>query len=104
MPVRSFLLAVVIVAFAALSTMALLDVGYLGIIRPHFQSWGGAQVFADLVILAVLACRWMHQDAQARGISAWPFILITVFFGSFGPLLYLLLRARHAAPRQTALA
>lgn len=85
-------LVLVLVAFGALSAIALLDVGYLGILAPHFQSWGGAQVFVDLVILALLACIWMHHDAPKQGLSAWPFIAVTLGFGSFGPLLYLLLR------------
>jgi len=78
--------------FGVLSAIALLDVGYLGIIEPHFQSWGAAQVFADLAILALLACVWMVNDARARGLPAWPFILITLVAGSFGPLLYLVTR------------
>jgi uncharacterized membrane protein YqjE len=97
------MLFVVIAGFGVLSTLALIDVGYLGILAPHFRSWGGAQVFADLVILAVLACLWMVEDARARGLRAWPFILITVFFGSFGPLFYLIAReVRSTSPRAAA--
>ena len=89
----------VIAAFAALSAAALLDVGYMGILAPHFRSWGGLQVFVDLVILAVLGCVWMVGDAQARGLPAWPFIVMTVFLGSFGPLSYLVFRElRGGAP------
>ena len=47
---RSIILVVAIAAFGVLSTRALLDVGYFGILAPHFRSWGGAQVFTDLVI------------------------------------------------------
>ena len=89
---RSIVVVLVIAAFAVLSTLALMDVGYFGIIAPHFRSWGGAQVFADLVIMGVLGCIWMARDARASGLPAWPFILITVFFGSFGPLFYLVAR------------
>ena len=101
MSARLLVLVLVILAFGALSTLALMDVGYFGILAPHFQSWGGAQVFTDLVILAVLASVWMIGDARARGLSAWPFIAITLFLGSFGPLLYLVVREMRAtAPRQ----
>ena len=31
---------------------------------------------------------WMWKDAQATGRNVWPFVGITVFAGSFGPLLY----------------
>ncbi len=90
------ILGAVFVAFGALSFLALADVGYWGIVAPHFRSWGGGQVFADLVILAVLACIWMVKDAPAHGLSPWPFVVLTVVLGSFGPLSYLLLRElRH---------
>ena len=92
MSIRVIVLLVVIVLFGALTATALLDVGFMGIIRPHFQSWGAGQVFADLVILALLSCLWMAGDAPARGLPAWPFIMLTLAAGSFGPLTYLLVR------------
>lgn len=92
MSARLLLLFTAIVALGVLSVLALRDVGYFGILAPHFQSWGGAQVFTDLVILALLACVWMLDDAPRRRLSAWPFIAITLVAGSFGPLLYLAVR------------
>jgi len=92
MSARLLLLIVVIGLFGALSAVALMDVGYLGIIEPHFQSWGAGQVFADLVILGVLGCVWMVADGRARGINPWPFVIATLFAGSFGVLFYLVLR------------
>ena len=92
MSARIVTLLAVIVSFGALSAVALLDVGYWGILQPHFQSWGAAQVFADLVIVAALACIWMVADARERGRSAWPFVALTCVAGSFGPLLYLVMR------------
>lgn len=89
---RFIALATVIVAFGVLTALALLDVGFLGIIAPHFRSWGGAQVFADLVIVCVLSCIWMLSDAGKHGLPAWPFVVITLLAGSFGPLLYLAAR------------
>ena len=85
-------LTAVIVGFGVLTALALMDVGYFGILQPHFHSWGGAQVFIDLVILAILACVWMVRDARERGLTAWPFVAITLVAGSFGPLLYLATR------------
>ena len=97
---RFGILIAVIAAFGALTTLALLDVGYFGILAPHFKSWGEAQVLADLVILAVLSCIWMLNDARHSGIPAWPFLIVTLFAGSFGPLLYLAVRELRArAPR-----
>lgn len=101
---RLLLLLVVVALFSVLSALAIIDVGYLGIIEPHFQSWGGGQVLADLVILAVLACIWMFADARTSGINAWPFVIITLFAGSFGPLLYLATREVRAGVRRQAAA
>jgi len=98
---RLFALIGVIAGFGVLTALALMDVGFFGILAPHFQSWGGAQVFTDLVILAVLGCIWMVGDARKQGLAAWPFILITLAAGSFGPLLYLVVRewrSRAARP------
>jgi uncharacterized oligopeptide transporter (OPT) family protein len=107
MSARSLLLLVVIALFGVLSALALMDVGYFGILAPHFQTWGGAQVFVDLVILAVLACGWMVVDARGRGINAWPFVIATALTGSFGVLFYLVLRevrsgASAPAPARSA--
>ena len=96
MSARLITLGLVIVAFGALSALALMDVGYLGILAPHFRSLGEGQVLADLVILGVLACIWMVKDAPARGLPAWPFVLITLVLGSFGPLAYLVVRELRA--------
>lgn len=97
MSARLLALLVVIALFGALTAVALLDVGYLGIIAPHFQSWGAGQVFADLVILAVLGCLWMVADGRARGINPWPFVVVTLLAGSFGVLFYLVRRELRAS-------
>jgi hypothetical protein len=93
---RLVALLAVLALFGALSVLALRDVGYFGLFAPHFQSWGGGQVFADLVILAVLGCLWMIADGRARGINPWPFVVATVLAGSFGVLFYLVLRELRA--------
>ena len=59
-----------------------------------------AQVFADFVVLAVLVCGWMIRDARERRLVAWPFVLITLVAGSFGPLLYLVMRDLNANVRR----
>ena len=101
---RLIALVIVTLGFGVLTLLALMDVGYFGILEPHFRTWGGAQVFVDLVIIAILACIWMVYDAreQGKGLSAWPFIAITLVAGAFGPLLYLIVRELRSAAGQSA--
>lgn len=84
------LLTITLVLFGALSATALWQHGYWGIIAPHFQSFGAGQVLADLVIALTLAMAWIWHDAKAAGRKAWPWLVLTLVAGSFGPLLYLL--------------
>ncbi len=71
------LLVITLILFGALSAAALWQHGYLGIFALHFQTFGGAQVLADLVIALVLVMIWMwrrcHAGAglvRAAGVSA----------------------------------
>jgi Terpene cyclase DEP1 len=91
------LILLTLLAFGALSAAALWQHGYWGILAPHFQTFGGAQVLVDLVIALTLFMVWMWQDARATGRNVWPWIALTLLGGSFGPLLYLL--TRQARPR-----
>jgi hypothetical protein len=86
------ILLIVVCLFASLTAAALWQGGLRGIVEPHFQSFGGGQVFADLVIALSLAMVWMWQDAKKHGRVVWPWILATLTLGSFGPLAYLLTR------------
>ena len=91
------LIVVILVLFGALTAAALWQQGYWGILAPHFQSFGGGQVLADLVIALSLFMVWMWRDAKATGRNPWPWLVLTLVGGSFGPLLYLL--TRQAGPR-----
>jgi hypothetical protein len=104
MPTQTQVLAVVIVAFTLLTGLALADVGYFGILEPHLQSWGGAQVFADLTILALMSCIWMVEDSRRSGIRPWPFVVLTLAAGSYGILLYLVVRSRKTREGNVAIA
>jgi hypothetical protein len=85
-------LVVALALLGAATAAALWQHGYWGILAPHFQSWGGAQVLLDLVIALVLVLTWLWNDARTSGRNPWPWIGITLVAGSFGPLLYLLTR------------
>jgi hypothetical protein len=90
MSTNLILLLLVAAAFTGLTATALLDVGYMGIFEPHFQAWGAAQVFFDLVILAALSCIWMVKDARSRGRNPWPYVVLTFVAGCYGILSYLI--------------
>jgi hypothetical protein len=90
---------VTLVAFSLLTALALLQHGYWGIVAPHFQSLGGAQVFVDLVIALSLFLVWMWRDARASRRNPWPWLVLTLATGSIGALLYLLgRRPAHVDP------
>ncbi len=96
---RSLALVVVLAAFSVLTLLALREVGYIGIVTGQFGHWGQVQVLVDLVILALLSCFWMAGDAPRHGLSPWPFIAMTLVAGSFGPLIYLLVRELRTGSR-----
>lgn len=85
------LLITVFAAFSVLSAVAVYHHGYWGIVEPAFESFGAAQILADLVIALSLFLVWMWKDAKAAGRSPWPWIVLTLGTGSFGPLIYLII-------------
>ena len=89
---RLIALLLVIAGFGVLTTRALMESSYFGVFLSSFDSWAGMQIFFDLVIVCTLACIWMIDDSRRSGLPAVPFILITLAAGSFGPLLYLVVR------------
>ncbi|MFT5418518.1 MAG: hypothetical protein ACI915_004872 [Gammaproteobacteria bacterium] len=89
---KTVLISVVLFNFIALTGYAIMEVGYIGVIASHFDHWGGIQVLADLVIARGLAVIWMLADARKRRVTAWPYVVLTLFLGAIGPLVYLLKR------------
>jgi len=97
------LIIVTLILFGALSGAALWHHGYFGIFALHFQTFGGMQVLADLVIALALVMVWMWRDAQAKGRNVWPWIIATLALGSFGPLVYLLTRKPSRGAQATGI-
>jgi hypothetical protein len=93
---RRLFIAFIILDFALLTGYALEQHGYWGIIAYHLPSSAGWQVIADLVISCVIIARWIFADARRNGRNPWPYLLLMLVLGSFGPLFYLLFERRDA--------
>lgn len=97
-------LALVFAAFGAYSLHVIAELGYLGLWQALLSQDASRQALLDLLIASVLLLGFIWRDAQARGRRFWPYALLTLASGSFGPLLYLLLApdARAAASADPA--
>lgn len=91
--------ATVFAAFGAYSLYVLWELGYVGLWEACMANIGTWQLLLDFIILTGLALAWMVGDARRTGRTVWPYALITVAAGSFGPLLYLLLAPRATGAR-----
>lgn len=85
---RRLLALGLLVPFTALTIWSVKSVGVMGILATA-QTPGGAQVFADLVIALILLLTYLVPQARAEGRNPYPWVILTVCLGSFGPLLYL---------------
>jgi hypothetical protein len=94
-------LGIVFVAFAALNVHVVVRYGYLGFLELATANAATTAVLVDLTIALGLITVWLWRDARARGVTAVPYVMLTIFFGSIGPLLYLISRlgqpTRHSA-------
>lgn len=86
------LLIITLIALSIVTALALWHDGLWGIFAPNFKSFGEFQVFFDLVIALGLFLVWMWRKETAAGRNPWPWLLITLAIGSFGPLLYLIIK------------
>lgn len=87
---KQWLLAIVLVDFGALNAYVLYQYGYGGFAELVMANAATIAVLVDLTIALSLVAVWMWNDAKARGISALPYLGLTLVLGSIGPLLYLL--------------
>ncbi|MGE0314049.1 MAG: DUF2834 domain-containing protein [Lautropia sp.] len=91
---KKFVLVIVLTVFSALTFAAVMQHGYVGIFEYQFRSLAGMQVLADLGIALLLVLAWLWQDARANARNPYPWVLLTLAAGSFGPLIYLLTAPR----------
>ncbi len=100
---QRILLVLTAILLGAITAAALWQHGYWGLLAGQFETWGGVQVLVDLAIALTLVLVWMWRDAQATGRNVWPWVVLTLVAGSFGPLGYLLTRQAHSPPPPTTM-
>lgn len=79
-----------LIPFSLLTAYALYSVGFIGVFRHQASNPGGWQVFVDLAIALTLILCWLVPNAKKTGRNPWPYVIVTLIAGSFGPLFYLL--------------
>ncbi|RZI92274.1 MAG: DUF2834 domain-containing protein [Rubrivivax sp.] len=95
-------LILVFAAFGAYSLYVTWALGYVGLWEACMANIGTWQLLLDFIIMSGLALGYMARDARRTGRKLWPYALITLAAGSFGPLLYLLLRPAGRSEFSTA--
>ena len=95
---KQWLIGIVLVDFVALNAYAAMQYGYMGFVREALSTFAGVAVMVDLSIALTLIAVWMWNDAKRRGIAVVPYLIVSLFLGSVGPLLYLLRTSGSEAP------
>ena len=96
---KQIALAVVLADFATLTAYVVAQYGIVGLFEAAFANWATTLVMVDLTIALSMVVAWMWQDARQRGVSPIPYAVLTLGFGSVGPLLYLIRRfGREESP------
>ena len=101
MKIKQIGLGIVLAGFSILTAYALLEYGYVGFFREAISNLASVTLLVDLVISLTIILVYLGNDASERGVSAVPYLLLTLAFGSVGPLLYLIRRVgNHDVSRE----
>lgn len=94
-------LLITFVGFLALSIFVVFQHGYIGFFEAVVANSATIAVLVDLCIALSLVLIWMWQDARKRGRTPLLHTVVTLFFGSLGPLLYFIQREGKEAQETT---
>jgi hypothetical protein len=83
-------LGIVLADFAALNVYVVAKYGYAGFFELALANGATITLLVDLVISLSLVMAWMWRDARDRGRAFLPYAILTLLFGSIGPLAYLI--------------
>lgn len=89
------LVTLFLIALTAITIPAVLEFGVLGILKVAFSSTATIQVWFDLFIalMIFMILIWHDVKRNVKVFCIW--FIITLIIGSYGPLLYLLLRKKE---------
>jgi hypothetical protein len=93
---KAALAALVLVPFTAFSLWVVARHGYTGFLTLAGNEPWALQLLIDLVIACSIGMGWVAGDARKRGITAWPYLVTTLFLGSIGILAYVVRRGLDA--------
>jgi hypothetical protein len=85
-------LIAVLVGFTTWSLVIVAPEGLPGLASLLSEKPWGQQVFVDLAIALTVSWVWLVEEAKARGMSAWPYLVATPFVGSIAVLAFLVHR------------
>jgi hypothetical protein len=86
-------LGLVLADFAVFTGWVLWQYGYVGLLDAALANAATLQVGIDLVLACAIGSYWVYNDARARNVNPWPYLITTVFLGSIGLLAYAVRRA-----------
>ncbi len=78
------------IPFALVTTCAVVQVGYTGIVACHLSNPAGWQVLFDPGVALILVLSRMLADARQHRRTVWHYVVATLLPGVFGPLAYLI--------------
>lgn len=97
MNAKKIVLFLVIADLVAVAGWGVAQVGFAGLLRDLLSHPAGLVCAAELLVALGVAAVLMARDARARGVSPVPYLALTLFLGTIGPLLYLLRRRDDAS-------
>jgi hypothetical protein len=92
----------VLFAFSAATAFAIYQHGYIAFITYALANAATELLFVDLALSLVLVAAGLIRDARSRGVRYAPYLALALFFGSAGPLLYLVAREARRESLQIA--
>jgi hypothetical protein len=91
-----------LILFTAATLFAIYQYGYLSFLVFAAANEATQLLFVDLALSLTLVAVWMVRDARARNAPYLPFLAVGFFFGSVGPLAYLLTRGWERSRQRLA--